>query len=179
MSPEVEVDGSFFAFSDGWLVEKVDEWREQHRVTGEPFRAKCCDIVALHDGVVWLVEAKDYTYPGARVPSDLHSTVAKKMWDTLALMHAVAQWGSGDHREFSRQVLDSDELMACLAMELPDGGLRYRGVAKPLADVLQELKRTTRPMGLTKPVVSNSFMPASVPWTVRRDPSRRVLHRDR
>ena len=29
MSPEVEVDGSFFAFSDGWLVEKVDEWREQ------------------------------------------------------------------------------------------------------------------------------------------------------
>ena len=64
MPVECEVDGSFFVFPDGWELEKLDEWAEQKRKTQPPLHSKGCDLVAMKDGVLWLVEAKDYTYAG-------------------------------------------------------------------------------------------------------------------
>src|SRR5690625_1663280 len=110
MTTDVEVDGSFFAFPTGWKVAKVDEWSEQTRVTKKPFFAKGCDVVAVHDGTAWLIEAKDYTYPGAAVPSDLHEEVGKKVWDTLSLLYAVARWGHGERQTFSQRALGSRDL---------------------------------------------------------------------
>lgn len=179
MSSDIDVDGSFFTFPDGWRVAKVDEWSEQTKLTRKPYFAKGCDVVAVQEGTAWLIEAKDYTYPGAKVPSNLHEEVGKKVWDTLALLHAVARWGHGERQDFSRRALDSETLRVCLAMEVPDRGRKERGVATPLAHQRERLQTVTRLMGLAHPTVSNSFLAADVPWTVRRDPTRRRRHLDR
>lgn len=135
MAVEIEVDKSFFTFSDGWVVEKPDEWTEQKKLTGAPFHAKGCDVAALDpvERELWLIEAKDCTYSGAKVPDDLADKVGLKILHTLAILHAVAHWGSSDHQTFSRQATQ----------------------------------------------VCNSYLPGSVPWSVRRNPDYRSLHKDR
>lgn len=179
MSFEVEVDGSFFIFEDGWQVEKIDEWSEQNKLTGQPFNSKGCDLVAVNGNDLWFIEAKDYTYPGASVPDNLAETVGVKMFHSLAVLHATAKWGNGDHAEFSSRSLNCSNAKICLAVELPHGGRRMMGVEKPLADLKDGLKAVTRKLMVTKPTVSNSFVPSGVPWTVRRDPSTRGRHSDR
>jgi len=90
MVVECEVDGSFFVFPDGWDVEKLDEWPEQKKLTRSPFCSKGCDLVAFRAGELWLIEVKDYTYPGARVPGDLADAVGLKVFHTLAIARGGA-----------------------------------------------------------------------------------------
>lgn len=179
MTIECAVDGSFFIFPDGWRVEKPDEWSEQKKLTRPPFFSKGCDLVAFKSGDLWLVEAKDYTYLGAPIPEDLADRVGLKVFHTLAVMHAVALWGEGTHREFSRQAMMAREAHICLAVELPDGGRRLMGVETPLANLQAKLRRVTRPLNVPRPVVSNSHLKGDVPWIVRRDPETRARHADR
>ncbi|SHJ91764.1 hypothetical protein SAMN05421803_111101 [Nocardiopsis flavescens] len=179
MPVEVQVDGSFFTFSDGWELEKLDEWPAQKLATQAPFHSKGCDLVALKDGELWLIEAKDYTYPGARVPDDLTDKVGLKFFHSLALLHVVARWGEGSHREYSLKALACRRARVCLAVELPDGGRRLIGVATPLAGLQDKLKRVTRKLRIHHPVVSNSHRTNGVPWEVRRDPGTRGRHSDR
>lgn len=179
MVVEAEVDGSFFTFPDGWELEKLDEWREQQKVTQPPFHSKGCDLVAMRDTTLWLIEAKDYTYPGAKVPDDLADKVGLKVFHSLAILHAVARWGVGSRQEFSVRALACQEARVCLAVELPDRGRRMIGVATPLANLKNELKRVTRKLNVHRPVVSNSHMMNGVPWKIRRDPRTRDKHADR
>ncbi|MEA5054770.1 MAG: hypothetical protein VB093_15130 [Propionicimonas sp.] len=179
MTVEVEVDGSLFSFPEGWEVEKLDEWPEQARLSTLPFEAKSCDLVAMKAGVLWLVEAKDYTYPGAKLPGDLAQTVGSKIFDSMAVLHAVARWGSGTNQAFSRRALQCHDARICLAVQLPDGGRRLIGVQTPLANIKADLTTVTRRLGVLRPVVSSFYQPDSVPWQLRRDPRTRGQHADR
>ena len=176
---ELEVDGSFFTFPDGWRVEKVDEWAEQKKLTRKPFMSKGCDLVAIGDGQLWLIEAKDYSYAGASVPDDLEDVVGLKVFHTLAILQAVALWGDGSHKDFSMTATSSKTAFVCLAVELPHGGRRLLGVATPLAALRDRLTKVTRLFNVFRPVVSNSFVMGPVPWQIRRDPSKRGNHADR
>ena len=67
--PELDVDGAVFCFPDGWEASKFDEWTYfrsvMSRIVDPLGRASHgCDVVALHDGDLWLIEAKDYSHPG-------------------------------------------------------------------------------------------------------------------
>lgn len=179
MPVETEVDGSFFVFPGGWELEKLDEWPEQKKATRPPFHSKGCDLVAMKDGELWLIEAKDYTYPGAEVPDDLADKVGLKIFHSLAVLHAVARWGEGNRQEFSTRALACQDARVCLAVELPDGGRRLMGVATPLAGLKDKLKRVTRKLNVHRPVVSNSHRLNGVPWKIRRDPRTRDAHLDR
>ncbi|GAB3251755.1 cysteine--tRNA ligase [Arthrobacter pigmenti] len=179
MGVEIDVDGSFFTFPDGWHVEKFDEWNEQSKLTRRPFESKGCDLVAFGSGHLWLVEAKDYSYPGASVPDDLAEQVGLKVFHTLAILHAVAHWGDGVRREFSRNALRAQDANVCLAVELPDKGRRLLGVETPLANLKDKLKKVTRLLDVHHPVVSNSFVSGNVPWHIRRNPETRSIHADR
>jgi hypothetical protein len=176
---ECEVDGSFFVFPDGWELEKLDEWAEQKRMTQAPFHSKGCDLVAMSDGALWLIEAKDYTYAGARVPDDLADQVGLKIFHSLAVLHTVARWGEGERQKFSSKALACQSAHVCLAVELPDGGRRLMGLARPLADLKTQLKRVTRKLNVHRPVVSNSHQLTNVPWEIRRNPEARSRHTDR
>ncbi|GAA1456550.1 hypothetical protein NE857_33400 [Nocardiopsis exhalans] len=179
MPVECEVDDSFFVFPDGWELEKLDEWVEQKRVTQAPFHSKGCDLVAMRDGTLWLIEAKDYTYPGARVPADLADQVGLKVFHSLAVLHTVARWGEGERQKSSLRALACKTAHVCLAVELPDGGRRLMGVGRPLADLRMKLKRVTRKLNVHRPVVSNSHQLNDVPWEIRRNPELRSKHTDR
>jgi len=67
--PELDVDGAVFCFPDDWEASKFDEWAYfrsvMSRIVDPLGRASHgCDVVALHDGDLWLIEAKDYSHPG-------------------------------------------------------------------------------------------------------------------
>lgn len=179
MAIECEVDGSYFVFPEGWELEKLDDWPEQNTLNSAPFHSKGCDLVALHQDELWLVEAKDYTYSGARPPSDLAQQVGLKMFHSLAILHSVAKWGTGPKRQFSAKALAASNTKLCLAVELPDGGRKLQTIARPLADLRAALKGVTRKLNEFHPVVSNSMTGVLVPWQVRRDPDKRLNHRDR
>lgn len=180
MAVELEVDGSYFEFREGWAVEKLDDWPEQRRLTRHPFKSKGCDLAAINDGNLWLIEVNDYTYAGAAVPDDLENTVGMKVFHSLAILHSVARWGQGEHRDFSISALQARNARVCLAVELQDGGRKLLAIEKPLADLRARLNKALRPLGLTqRPVVSNSHLLNGVPWQVRRDPATRPIHRDR
>lgn len=83
--PELDVDGAVFCFPDGWEASKFDEWAYfrsvMSRIVDPLGRASHgCDVVALHDGDLWLIEAKDYSHPDAVPPSDLVAVVCEKSW---------------------------------------------------------------------------------------------------
>lgn len=179
MPTEVLVDGSYFTFASGWEVQKLDEWPEQAKLTAVPFQAKACDLVALRDGELWLVEAKDYTYEAAVVPKDLAQIVGLKVFSSLAILHAVARWGSGERQEFCERALAVDEARVCLAVELPDGGRKLQGVERPLAELKSALRPVMKKLNVHRPVISNRHFMDGVPWTIRRDPSTRARRADR
>ena len=179
MPAELRVDGSYFGFDDDGEVHKLDEWPEQAKLTAEPFQAKACDLVALRDGVLWLVEAKDYTYEAAPVPKDLARTMGLKVFSSLAIPHAVARWGDGERQEFSRRALMVGEARVCLAVELPDGGRKLQGVQQPLAHLKSVLVPVMKKLNVHRPVISNRHLMNDVPWTIRRDPETRARHVDR
>lgn len=179
MSESVEVDGSIFTFPSGWELAKIDEWPEQKRLTRGPFNSKACDLVALSGSVLWIIEAKDYTYPGAKVPADLAETVGVKVFHSLAILHAVAQWGSGDHQQFSSRAVSCTDARLCLAVELRDGGRKLIAVQTPLAALRDKLRKVTKMLNVSHPVVSNSHCPNGVPWKVSRIASTRRAHTDR
>lgn len=179
MSMEIEVDGSIFTFPDGWELEKIDEWREQRKLNGRPFHSKGCDVVAISGTDMWLIEVKDYTFPGASVPDDLAETVGLKVFHSLAVLHSTARWGDGAHQEFATRALACTTARVCLAVELPDGGRKLLTVATPLSNLKSALKPVMKKLNVHRPVVSNSHLPGDVPWTVRRDPATRQRHADR
>lgn len=180
MAVESLVDGSYFTFEDGWEVEKIDEWVEyKGKLDIPPYSARCCDIAAFKDGELWLVEFKDYTYVGASIPHDLAESVGKKVFGSLALLHAVARWGHSEHADFSRRTLTVEKIHVAVAVELPDGGRGLMKVERPLSDIRDKIKPVLKRLGVNRPVVTNSKLPNNVPWTIRRDPDTRARHTDR
>lgn len=179
MGIEINIDGSLFTFPDGWDIEKLDEWSEQKRLTRPPFQSIGCDFVALKEGEIWLVEVKDYSFPGATVASDLAEIVGLKVFHSLAILHAVAHWGTGKHQRFSRKALNATSATVCLAIELPDKGRKQIALATPITYLKEELRKVARLMGANRPVVSNSYVNVTVPWDIRRDPKTRRSHADR
>jgi len=173
------VDGSVFTFPSGWQITKIDEWPEQKKLTSPPFHSKGCDLIAMDGDVLWLIEAKDYTYPGASAPDDLAEVVGVKAFHSLAVLHAVARWGSAPNQQFSEKALQCREARICLAVELPDGGRKLMALATPLAALSLKLRKITRRMNVHRPIVSNSHQPNGVPWTISRDPATRGRHLDR
>lgn len=176
---DVWVDGSIFSFPAGWEVEKFDEWPGYRKVAKHPLNAKGCDLIAINAERAWLIEVKDYTYLDARIPGDLSAQVGRKYFDTLATVHALANWDRGDHGDFSRKFLKCETVKASLVIELPDGGRRFDALNPALMGIYDDLKRVTKKIGITNPVISNSYVAGSVPWGIRRDPDTRERHIDR
>lgn len=110
MSLEIEVDGQIFEFIDGWSVSKIDEWPlyRKHQIEGQ----KACDLVALQDNELLLIEVKDYSYPGtvAKDATQLAIEITQKVLGSMALIFSLshtAAHGRGqlEEREISRLTL--------------------------------------------------------------------------
>ena len=173
---EVEIDGTYFSFPESWRVELFDEWK-QYRALSGAVQLHGCDVVALDDDRLWLIEMKDYSYPGAREPSSLDDVLIRKAIGTLALLSALGR--SQNHssaQDFSVASLQAREIYLALHVELPVKRPE-RAVPGLLMSYQQMMKRAARRLHLARGLVTSTLEPqAHTPWTSRRDPDTRIAH---
>lgn len=191
---EIEVDGSVFEFPDGWDVSKYDEWpyyrttlsrlnsvlKPKGSADGRALHA--CDLVALqkvdNGSELWLIEAKDYAYPGAVPPKDLVRRVCEKVFDTLAGLHAGSR-ADHEQRQWCLRAVRAGDLRVALHIDLPEahpGRVKLRE-GKAIADMTnieQKLDQTLRHVVSGRVLVVNGREdPRRVAWTVRWSQERR------
>lgn len=86
-----EQDGNIYTFPDNCdVISDFDKQPFFTKLTSEPIDAKGCDIVAIYNGVLYLIEAKDYSHNNPaktrKKAGILASEVTKKGFDTLACL---------------------------------------------------------------------------------------------
>lgn len=177
----IQVEDMVLSFPGQWEVEDFDAWygsgAAAKPLTNSPFKAKDCDVLALSEGVLWLIEVKDYTYPGKKIPEDLHDTFALKVFHTLARLMSVAHFGQHDRKNFCRRAINAKEIRVALAIE-SRGDDRKLLIA--LAGLKDRLEKGCRPMGITRVTVSNSRIEGNgVEWSQKRSSEARLRHSDR
>ena len=80
-----QVDSLTFHFPNSWQVGKYDEWsfyRNQFYKMWDGIKA--VDLIAIENGVVWLIEAKDYRQHRRTKTIHIADEVADKVFCTLA-----------------------------------------------------------------------------------------------
>ena len=171
----IDVDGLRFTFPDDWRVTKFDEWPAYRRAASFGFAA--CDLVAVHHRTLYVIEAKDYTYPDRvqGAPADLPDTVSRKALHTIGLLWAWSRDGSpvqvGQHDDLLHAAVACDSIEVCLHVELKDGGRGAMSLEKPLADLTDQLSRRTKSFAEGKPIVSTHHVPGRAAWTAARLPA--------
>lgn len=181
--PAIDVEDVRFSFPDDWEVTKFDEWRPYRRAA--TFGYKACDPVALHDSTLYLIEAKDYTYPDRLkgAPLDLPDTVCHKALNTLAMLFAWSRDHCpvqvSEHSALLQAIARCHSIKVCLDIELKDGGRGAISMAKTMADLTDQIKRRTKFFADGTPIVSSHHQQGRAAWTSARRPSMRRVHRDR
>lgn len=169
----VLVDGNNFTFPDDWQVEVYDSWRFSSKLAGVAISAKACDLVAIADDVLYLIEAKDYTYPpGTRPPKlqDLAATVAGKTFHTLAGLFAGSKYPF-EKQEFCKKAINCGEIRLYLSAEFPaDKGL-LRSSASFRLITREALAKEVKPFLASRPVVVSN-QSGGAPWVSARDAAR-------
>lgn len=90
-------------------MERYDEWpfhRQQLSKSVAGGEVSGCDLVMIHGQTLFMIEAKDYTYPEETVPptiDELAEKVSTKGFDTLAGIFAGAKRDA--ERETARWML--------------------------------------------------------------------------
>lgn len=166
---DVSVDGNIFTFPSTWAVELYDTWPIVARLAGG-LGTKACDIVAVNDKTLYLIEAKDYTSPpGTRPPKlpELAETVAVKGLHTLAGLLAGTQLDT-DKREFCRRAVECERIELYLSVELPADKGRLYSQSSILVSLRELLSKKTRPYLSAKPVVVSNHI-GRAPWVSVRD----------
>jgi len=173
--PSVTIDGTIFSFPDEWEVEAYDTWRQVSRLAGSSLQAKACDLVAICRDTLYLLEAKDYTFPvGTRPPklTDLASTVAVKGFHTLGGLYVGAHLDS-DKQEFCARAVRCSRVELYFNVELPADKGQLCKQPTILANMRELLIRETKPYLHLKPRIVSS-QSGGAPWTSTRDPQRRL-----
>lgn len=184
---ELEADGTVFTFPDGWEVSKYDEWsyfRNALSKIQDPAGKALhgCDVVALGGDALWLIEAKDYAYPRARVPKNLVAVVAEKVMDTLAGLHAGTRDEHAE-REMCCKAVRARKLYVALRIDLPGAQPHARrgrqaAAQQTMANYRQQPDRSLRRVVNGKVhVITGREDPPTVPWTARWSEAGRRAHR--
>lgn len=173
---EIDVDGVLLAFPETWKVEIFDEWPQYRDLSGTG-QIHGCDVVALDDQTLWLIEVKDYSYPGAKHPPNLEESLLRKAIGTLALIGALGRSGNQSNaQEFSRDALAASALILGFHVE-PNNIRSDRAVAGLLASFQQAATRAAKKLHIPKAVVSSTMHPGpQAPWQSRRNPETRDKH---
>lgn len=162
--PALDIDGLTFTFPDQWDASKYDEWsfyRNQFSRQGSGIKA--VDAIAIDsDGMVFLIEVKDYRHPDTEKPSELPAAIARKVLHTLsAMLPAKLHASDPDEARLAGNVLKCRSLRVVAHIEQPQS---HRGVVDP-ANLKQKLRELLRAIDPHVKVVSTANM-QRLPWTV-------------
>lgn len=177
----VVVEDMLFTFPGDWEVEDFDSWYGQGHgtkpLTDKPFNAKDCDLLALEGDRLWLIEVKDYTYPGKKIDPNLPRDFALKVFHTMARLVANAYFGTHHKQEFCKRALRVEQIKVALAVEARGNKTT---LYKALADLNDLVEAECRKMKIARVVIANSQVPSTqFSWTQKRLPETRSNHTDR
>ena|SRR5690606_7967111 len=173
---ELEVDGNLFKFDDGCDVLQYDEWsffNNRIKSSVSRFGPMACDFVVVDGETLYLIEAKDYSYPpGTTMPKidDLAETVSAKGFQTLAGLFAGARYVSTGGHDFCVTALKCTRVVICLSIEPPRRlqGRLWRD--QPMKLLREAVKRRVKYLETRPQVISNKTPNPALPWTSRRIP---------
>lgn len=175
---EVLVDGTYFSFPTSWEVTVFDEWPQYGKFKSAGVQG--CDVLAIDNKDLWIIEMKDYTYLEAKQPQDLHVTVGRKAAGTMALLYSLARSpAESTAREFARKCSSIERINLALHVEPKAAGKQAKQVAAALMPLYDRVKSVSKALHINKSYVTSTLAPdASTPWTARRDPATRHRHQN-
>ena len=168
MGPEFDVDGLWFAFESGAQATPYDEWAYfNYHFKRLATNVRAMDVVCIHAGTCWLIEAKDYRqYPRTK-PSSIADELTEKVRDTLAGLTAAAfQANVAEELALARDALDSERLRVVLHLEQPRKPSRLKPKVVDEADLKQKLKQRLRAVDPRILVVDQDRLGGDLPWSV-------------
>lgn len=176
----LNVDGTLFTFPALWVVGIFDEWPQYTKAAGT-LGMEGCDIVAFDGEVLWLIEMKDYTYPGARQPGDLAKTVGRKAMGTMALLFSLERSAAeSEAQRFAQACRSASKVHLALHIDVKDGGRKSRQIQSLLMPLQDKLRKAQKALGISKSFVTSTLSPdPHTPWHAMRDPATRDRHTDR
>lgn len=163
----VDVDGIRLTVPNGWWIWKYDD-SAFHRGQFQSFAggSKAVDAVALGNGVLWLIEVKDYRRHRRSKPSTVFAEVAAKVKSTLAGL-AVARVKANDlgERDRATQAMGCGALRVALQVAQPARRSRlFPQVINP-QDAEIQLKREVRAVDAHPECVVGNINSRRLPWT--------------
>lgn len=157
-----------FAFADGWLAEKYDEWSHyRNQFNSVCGGTKAIDMLAIEpQGCCWLLEVKDYRRHRRTKTINLAEEVARKVRDTLAGL-VSAQFHANDAGEMAaaRRALRSKGIRVVLHLEQPTKPSRLFPRAIDPADIRQRLRQLIKAID-PHPLVVETTRMGRIPWEV-------------
>ncbi|MEI6332879.1 MAG: hypothetical protein WCP16_26840 [Pseudanabaena sp. ELA645] len=162
-----QVDSLTFHFPNSWQVGKYDEWsfyRNQFYKMWDGIKA--VDLIAIENGVVWLIEAKDYRQNKRMKAIDIADEVADKVFCTLAaILPAKINASDSSERNFARDICNGQELRIVLHLEQPKKHSKLFPRAIDPTKVQLKLRTLIKPIDPHLKVVESGYM-QDLAWTV-------------
>lgn len=117
-----EQDGNIYTFPDDCdVISDFDKQPFFTKLTSEPIDAKGCDIVAIYNGILYLIEAKDYSHSNPvktrKKAGILASEVTKKGFDTLACLAIGTRYHDEKTSSFCAKALSCSTAFLCATIE--------------------------------------------------------------
>ncbi|MFZ2755027.1 MAG: hypothetical protein WAZ48_16485 [Lysobacteraceae bacterium] len=166
--PAIEIDTLMFTFDTNWKCQKTDEWAFYRRHFSKIMSGiKSVDCIAIDTAAVaWLIESKDYRLFSRTKPSEISEEVAKKVFDTLAmLLPAKNNASKQEESEFAREVCGCNKLRVVLHLEQPAKHSKLFPRAIDPADVMQKMRQRLRSID-AHPIVSEIGNMRGLSWAV-------------
>ena len=162
-----QVDSLTFHFPHSWQVGKYDEWSFYRNQFYKMWNGiKAVDLIAVENGVVWLIEAKDYRQHRRTKVIDLADEVADKVFCTLAAMlPAKINASDPSEKNFARDICNGQELRIVLHLEQPKKHSKLFPRAIDPTKVQLKLRTLIKPIDPHLKVVESGYM-QDLAWTV-------------
>lgn len=174
MTDSVEIDGFLLTFQAGWATWAFDS-STFYRKHFQAFDGgtKAVDLLALSsEGLLWLVEVKDYRRQRRTKVGSVYDEVASKVIGTLAGIFA-ASVNANDPQElkFSQEAVRCNRIRVALLLAQSTRSSRlFPQVIDPL-DAQDKLRRLLRAVDRRAICVSGSIREAQLPWQTRLVPA--------
>lgn len=159
------IEGSFtYTFIDVDVAEKYDEWAHyRNQYSSICGGSKAVDFICVVNGVLWLIEAKDYSKHPRTKTIDFAEEVIVKARDTLAgIVSAKFNGASSGEVDAAKKALRSNKIRIALHLEQPLVASRLRPKAVDPAAMVTKLRQLSKAIDAHPIVFDRTCVPAAM-----------------